>query len=64
MSIAFVLAAGLVHAQTPQRMQLNAGIITEKLSETKAFYTNTLGFGVSFESDFYLLMHTPTSQQK
>lgn len=40
-------------------MHLNAGIITEKLMETKAFYTEVFGFGVSFENDFYLLMHTP-----
>lgn len=40
-------------------MKLNAGIITEKLAETKAFYTEILGFGVIFENDFYLLMHTP-----
>ncbi|MFV1884636.1 MAG: VOC family protein [Balneola sp.] len=40
-------------------MKLNAGIITEKFNETKEFYTNILGFGVSFENDFYLLMHTP-----
>ena len=40
-------------------MKLNAGIITEKLAETKAFYTEILGFGVTFENDFYLLMHTP-----
>ncbi|MBC9795077.1 VOC family protein [Sinomicrobium weinanense] len=40
-------------------MKLNAGIITEKLEETKEFYTNVLGFGVSFENEFYLLMHTP-----
>ncbi|WP_339337017.1 MULTISPECIES: VOC family protein [unclassified Croceitalea] len=40
-------------------MKLNAGIITEKLEETKAFYTKTLDFGVSFENEFYLLMHTP-----
>lgn len=40
-------------------MKLNAGIITEKLAETKSFYTGTLGFGVTFENDFYLLLHTP-----
>ncbi|MEM7573954.1 MAG: VOC family protein [Bacteroidota bacterium] len=40
-------------------MQLNAGIVTEKLAETKAFYQEVLGFGVSFENDFYLLLHTP-----
>lgn len=40
-------------------MKLNAGIITNKLAETKAFYTDVLGFGVTFENEFYLLMHTP-----
>lgn len=40
-------------------MKLNAGIITEKLAESKKFYTETLGFGVTFENEFYLLMHTP-----
>lgn len=43
-------------------MKLNAGIITSKLAETKAFYTHILGFGVSFENDFYLLLHTPGKQ--
>lgn len=40
-------------------MKLNAGIITEKIAESKAFYSNVLGFGVTFENEFYLLMHTP-----
>lgn len=40
-------------------MKLNAGIVTEKLAETKKFYTDVLGFGVTFENEFYLLMHTP-----
>ncbi|UZR99670.1 VOC family protein [Chondrinema litorale] len=40
-------------------MKLNAGIVTEKLNETKEFYTKKLGFGISFQNDFYLLMHTP-----
>lgn len=40
-------------------MKLNAGIITAKMAETKAFYTEVLGFGISFENDFYLLMHSP-----
>ncbi|WP_314032495.1 VOC family protein [Xanthocytophaga flava] len=43
-------------------MKLNAGIITEKLVESKAFYTNVLGFGVTFENDFYILLHTPGQQ--
>ena len=40
-------------------MKLNAGIITENLKETKKFYTEVLDFGVSFENDFYILLHTP-----
>ena len=40
-------------------MKLNAGVITTKLAESKAFYTNYLGFGVTFENEFYLLLHTP-----
>ena len=43
-------------------MKLNAGIITEKLAETKAFYQTYLDFGVTFENEFYLLMHTPNKQ--
>lgn len=41
------------------KMKLNAGIVTSKLKETKAFYTNILGFSVTFENEFYLLLHTP-----
>lgn len=40
-------------------MKLNAGIITEKLAETKQFYTEVLDFGISFENEFYILIHTP-----
>jgi len=40
-------------------MKLNAGILTEKLIESKTFYAEVLGFGVAFENEFYLLMHTP-----
>ncbi len=43
-------------------MKLNAGIITPKLAESKAFYINYLGFGVSFENEFYLLLHTPNQE--
>lgn len=43
-------------------MKLNAGILTEKLAESKAFYTDILYFGVSFENEFYLLLHTPNQQ--
>lgn len=44
------------------KMKLNAGIITPKLAETKAFYTKILGFGVTFENEFYLLLHTPNQE--
>jgi len=45
-------------------MKLNAGIITRKLLETKEFYTKTLDFGITFENEFYLLLHTPNHQAK
>ncbi|MDF2454967.1 MAG: Lactoylglutathione lyase-like protein [Cytophagaceae bacterium] len=45
-------------------MKLNAGIITPKLAETKAFYTEKLGFGVTFENEFYLLLHTPNGESE
>jgi Uncharacterized protein conserved in bacteria len=45
--------------KTDIKMKLNAGIITPKLKETKEFYLNHLGFGVTFENEFYLLLHTP-----
>lgn len=48
-----------INAQKQYQMKLNAGIITEKLEETKAFYTEILDFGISFENEFYLLLHTP-----
>lgn len=43
-------------------MKLNAGIITSKLAQSKAFYTEVLDFGVTFENDFYLLLHAPEHQ--
>ncbi len=48
--------------QNPTAMKLNAGIVTPNLKESKAFYSTVLGFGVVFENDFYLLMHTPNHQ--
>lgn len=47
-------------SQTPVKsMKMNAGIVTKQLKESKAFYERVLNFGVTFENDFYLLMHTP-----
>lgn len=43
----------------PLTMKMNAGITTTKLAETKEFYVKTLDFGVTFENEFYLLLHTP-----
>jgi catechol 2,3-dioxygenase-like lactoylglutathione lyase family enzyme len=43
-------------------MKMNAGIITAKLQESKAFYMQTLGFSVAFENEFYLLLNTPGNQ--
>ena len=55
----FVLLLGISNAQKKMDMKLNAGIITEKLQETRRFYTEVLDFGVRFENEFYLLLHTP-----
>jgi len=57
-----LISLGSVHAQTTNIMNLNAGIFTNKIKESKAFYTNNLGFGVAFENEFYLLLHTPNKQ--
>tara|TARA_B100002003_G_C13963211_1_gene466456 strand:+ start:202 stop:591 length:390 start_codon:yes stop_codon:yes gene_type:complete len=54
-----ILSINIAQVQKTKNMKLNAGIITHKLVETKAFYTEVLDFGIRFENDFYLLMHTP-----
>ncbi len=46
------------------KMKLNAGVITTKLSESKEFYTRLLGFGVTFENEFYILLHTPNRESE
>jgi catechol 2,3-dioxygenase-like lactoylglutathione lyase family enzyme len=43
-------------------MKLNAGIVTAKLTETKNFFIKNLGFGITFENEFYLLLHTPNKE--
>ncbi len=45
-------------------MKLNAGIITTRLVESKEFYRKVLNFGVTFENDFYLLLHTPNKKSE
>lgn len=47
-----------------ESMKFNAGIITSKLAETKKFYTEILGFGVTFENEFYLLLHSPQKESE
>lgn len=65
-TLLFVGAVSIGFSQTQHKndhtMKLNAGVITEKLAETKDFYTNNLNFGVTFENEFYLLLHTPNKQ--
>ncbi len=56
---AFITLIGTLNAQTESKMKMNAGIITEKIAASKEFYTDVLNFGVSFENEFYVLMHTP-----
>jgi len=47
-----------------EKMKLNAGFITQKLKESKNFYSEILGFELTFENDFYVLMHTPDGQNE
>ncbi len=54
-----VTAQNNVNTIKQHNMKLNAGIITTKLAESKAFYTGILGMEVTFENEFYLLLHTP-----
>jgi catechol 2,3-dioxygenase-like lactoylglutathione lyase family enzyme len=49
----------LSNTKTQPAMKLNAGIVTAKLKETKEFYTSVLGFGVTFENEWFVLLHTP-----
>lgn len=59
--IAMLAFSSDIYGQTKNKnaMKLNAGVITDKIAETMQFYTEVLGFGVSFENEFYLLLHTP-----
>lgn len=57
-ALATVFVIQSAKAQITTKMKLNAGIITTKLKETKEFYVKHLNFGITFENDFYLLMHT------
>ena len=43
-------------------MRLNAGIITDKIKETKKFYTEKLDFSIVWEADWFLLLTTPNGE--
>lgn len=65
--LAFCFTSSLLSQTSHKRkneikMKLNAGIITEKLKETKEFYMQMLDFGVTFENEFYILLHTPNKE--
>jgi catechol 2,3-dioxygenase-like lactoylglutathione lyase family enzyme len=62
--VAGILVAFSAQSQSHpvKTMKLNAGIITPKLKESRDFYTRVLNFGVTFENEFYLLLHTPGHQ--
>lgn len=60
--VAFSFATPFIHLNNPSNMKMNAGIITTDIEATKAFYQKHLDFGISFQNDFYLLLHTPNQQ--
>ncbi len=60
--LCMISSYGFSQTETPISMKMNAGIVTSKLEEIKAFYTSVLNFGVVFENEFYLLLHTPGHQ--
>lgn len=55
-------ASAQFQTKNQQNMKLNAGVVTQNLEATKVFYQDVLDFGVTFENDFYLLLHTPNQQ--
>jgi len=48
--------------ENQNNMRLNAGIITDKLTETKQFYTEILDFKIVWEADWFILLSTPNGQ--
>ena len=66
-----ILSIGMSFSQNVQsknekmmEMKMNAGILTEKLKESRKFYSDVLNFEVTFENEFYLLMHTPDQKAR
>ena len=48
----------------PDSMQVNAGIVTSKIKETKSFYCEKLGFSIVFETDWFILLQAPNSNDR
>ncbi len=55
----FFLSKTKTAPKPTQPMKFNAGIITPRVRESKDFYTRCLGFGVTFENEWYVLLHSP-----
>ena len=55
----FFLSKTKTAPKPTQPMKFNAGIITPKVRESKDFYTRYLGFGVTFENEWFVLLHSP-----
>jgi len=51
------------NTQKSQHMKMNAGIITPHLVATRKFYTEIMGFGIVYESEWYLLLSSPDGSQ-
>jgi len=64
LDVKYLLEITIQRLKKPIYMKLNAGIITEKLIETKKFYTEILNFEVTFENDFYLLLNSPNQSSE
>jgi len=45
-----------------RKMKVFSGIITDKLKESKEFYSKVLNFKVTFENDFFLLMENTNGE--
>jgi catechol 2,3-dioxygenase-like lactoylglutathione lyase family enzyme len=54
-----IFSQSSINGKKNLKMKLNAGITTKNITESKEFYTKVLNFGVTFENEFYLLLHTP-----
>lgn len=49
----------IAFTQSKAVMKLNAGIVTNKLQETRAFYQKALNFTIAFENEWFVLLETP-----